>query len=559
MAEIEEHIQTLVSNMNELEVILSQDELSVEALDEARANWEDIEVVFFSSVDNALQNEHQELTQHQEHFEAAKRNAEIVSIGLGLVGLMVSVGAVLFISHSITTPITGLKESAEGLGAGKLDLRAKVHSNDEIGQLAQSFNSMASAISNRDNNLKLVSDVSKQLNTELDLNKLLSEIAEITAKAFNMYYVSIFLYRDNKLKLRKGTGDAGSWMVDAGLEFGTNDRGVVPFAARSLAPAVFNDVREDPHYLPNPFLPDTKSELAIPVLFMGQLVGVLDIQAQETNRFKPEDIQTLLALAEQIAVAVRNAQLFDEAKTARENAEQADHVKSAFLASMSHELRTPLNSVINYTKFVIKGVMGPVTDKQVETLTKVADSGRHLLNLINDVLDISKIESGALSLFIEDNVDMAEILRSVASTAESLLEGKPIAVQLDVPPTLPMIKGDKQRLRQILLNILSNACKFTEEGHIKIGANVQNGEILLAIEDTGPGIRSEDRAAVFEPFKQTDTGLRQGKGTGLGMPISKSLAEAHGGRLWFKSTPGTGTTFYVALPVKSELLIPTIA
>ncbi len=243
-----------------------------------------------------------------------------------------------------------------------------------------------------------------------------------------------------------------------------------------------------------------------------------------------------------------------ELEIARDEAERANTVKSAFLASMSHELRTPLNAIINFTKFVAKGAMGPINDEQSETLNEVIDSAKHLLNLINDVLDMSKIEAGSLKLFIETDVDLNAILKTLTSTGKTLVIGKPVDVQLEADTELPLIMGDKQRIFQILLNILSNACKFTDEGRITIRARQTDDEVLFAIEDTGPGISPEDQPLVFEAFKQTTTGLRQGGGTGLGMPISRSLAEAHGGRLWLESTPGKGSIFYVALPLQSENL-----
>lgn len=247
-----------------------------------------------------------------------------------------------------------------------------------------------------------------------------------------------------------------------------------------------------------------------------------------------------------------------EAQAARERAERSDQVKSAFLASVSHELRTPLNAIINYTKFVVKGVMGPTTERQTETLNKVIDSGKHLLNLINDVLDISKIESGSLTLFVEDNVDLKDVLQTTYSTAKSLLSDKPVELKLEMDDALPLLMGDKQRIRQIMLNLVSNACKFTETGFIKICAHQKEDAIQIAVQDSGPGIAAEEYDAVFQTFKQTETGLRQGSGTGLGMPISRSLAEAHGGRLWFESKVGEGSTFYVTLPVKSSKLTPTL-
>jgi signal transduction histidine kinase len=188
-----------------------------------------------------------------------------------------------------------------------------------------------------------------------------------------------------------------------------------------------------------------------------------------------------------------------------------------------------------------------------ESLTKVVDSAKHLLNLINDVLDMSKIESGSLNLFVEENINLNEIITHATETTQALLLDKPVTMYMEVE-TLPLVKGDRQRILQILLNILSNACKFTEEGSITFRAKTQGDEICLSVTDTGPGISLEDQAKVFEPFKQTQTGIRQGSGTGLGMPISKSLAEAHHGRLWLESTVGKGTTFYVALPIASEAL-----
>jgi signal transduction histidine kinase len=248
----------------------------------------------------------------------------------------------------------------------------------------------------------------------------------------------------------------------------------------------------------------------------------------------------------------------EQTERAKEEAERANVVKSAFLASMSHELRTPLNAIINFTKFVAKGTMGPVNEEQAETLYEVIDSAKHLLSLINDVLDMSKIESGSLRLFVENDVELKPILDSVIATGKGLLVEKPVTLETDIAAELPAIRGDRQRILQILLNVVSNACKFTEKGHIKLQAFRTENEVVFAVEDTGPGIDAEDRAAVFEAFKQTEAGLRQIGGTGLGMPITKNLVEAHGGRIWLESEVGTGTTFYVALPVESESLEPTL-
>jgi signal transduction histidine kinase len=246
-------------------------------------------------------------------------------------------------------------------------------------------------------------------------------------------------------------------------------------------------------------------------------------------------------------------------QAARERAEAADQVKSAFLASMSHELRTPLNAIINFTKFVAKGDLGPVNEEQEETLLEVVDSGRHLLNLINDVLDMSKIESGSLTLFVVDNVDLQQVIKQVVTTGKSLLHEKSVKLEAEVSPDLPLIRGDKQRLTQVLLNIISNACKFTEQGSISISAYRDNADVVISVTDTGPGIAPDDHGLVFEAFKQTSSGLRQGGGTGLGMPITKNLVESHGGKIELDSALGQGTTFTITLPIASEILQPTLA
>lgn len=243
-----------------------------------------------------------------------------------------------------------------------------------------------------------------------------------------------------------------------------------------------------------------------------------------------------------------------EVQKAREEAERSDKVKSAFLASMSHELRTPLNAIINFSKFLHRGICGPVNEEQEELSGKIAESGQHLLNLINDVLDMSKIEAGSLKLYVEEDVELQPILEQAVEFSSPLLEDKPVEIYRTFDADLPLLNGDRKRLLQVFLNILSNACKFTENGSITVGAEQRDNHVLISIADTGSGIAAEDSSHVFEAFKQTETGLRQGGGgTGLGMPICRKLVEAHDGRVWFESQVGVGTTFYVELPVNSSL------
>ncbi|MEO1288911.1 MAG: ATP-binding protein [Chloroflexota bacterium] len=271
----------------------------------------------------------------------------------------------------------------------------------------------------------------------------------------------------------------------------------------------------------------------------GQLANAFNLMIYAIQDREQDLKQANLALEERVSETI----------AARQEAEKADQVKSAFLASMSHELRTPLNAIINFSKFLKRGISGPINDEQENLLGNIADSGQHLLNLINDVLDMSKIESGSLNLYIEEDIPLEDVIQTAIRYAEPLLDDKPVELVNNLPEKLPLIDGDRKRLLQIFLNILSNACKFTDEGQITIASELKEQAIQIAITDTGAGIAEEDKDHVFSAFKQTETGLRQGGGTGLGMPITLKLTEAHGGQLWFESEKGKGTTFFVELPL----------
>jgi signal transduction histidine kinase len=258
--------------------------------------------------------------------------------------------------------------------------------------------------------------------------------------------------------------------------------------------------------------------------------------------------ETLEARA-QLAERARELEQANEAlRLAKERAEQADRAKSQFLASMSHELRTPLNAILNFTEMTAMGVLGPVNERQREVLLKSLSSSRHLLALINDVLDINKMQAGMLNLFVEDNVSVQEELEVALGTVEPLLSGKPITLIQEVEEDLPPISGDRRRIRQILINLLANAARFTQEGSITLTARQTDEGILICVRDTGPGIPKDRQKTLFEPFVQTETGIRHAGGSGLGLAISKHLVEAHGGRLWVESEAGKGSAFYAVLP-----------
>jgi len=245
-------------------------------------------------------------------------------------------------------------------------------------------------------------------------------------------------------------------------------------------------------------------------------------------------------------VAERTAEL----AIARDRAEQADRLKSAFLATMSHELRTPLNSIIGFTGILLMGLVGPLTAEQEKQLNMVQDSARHLLELINDVLDISKIEAGQVEL-AHDPFDMQATIRKSLEKISPLAEKKGLAVKAEIDPAVGPIVGDRRRTEQILINLLSNAVKFTEQGDVRLEARVEGGWLVTRVIDTGIGIRPEDLDMLFKPFRQVDTGTtRQYEGTGLGLSICKRLAESMGGSIQVQSEWGKGSCFVLTLPLE---------
>ena len=327
---------------------------------------------------------------------------------------------------------------------------------------------------------------------------------------------------------------------------------LVAQTAREQRRVVLNDVSQSDAYLPDPSLPDAKSEAVFPMLVGTHLIGVLDLVSDKTDRFDESDIQILNTLAEQIGIAVRNVQLYSVQRQVSAELLRADQMKSQFLSSMSHELRTPLNAIINFVEMVAMGLAGEVSSEQKELLNLSLQSSNHLLNLINDILDISKIQAGKLTLFVEKNVDLYQELDTVIGVVAPMLKEKSVELALDIDRGLPILSGDKRRIRQILLNLLSNAIKFTEKGKVTLGAQNRGVHVLFFVSDTGPGIPPELQAVIFEPFVQTVDGVKMEQGTGLGLPISRSFAQAHGGDLWLESVVGKGSTFFFTLPVNND-------
>jgi signal transduction histidine kinase len=294
-----------------------------------------------------------------------------------------------------------------------------------------------------------------------------------------------------------------------------------------------------------------KSIVYIPILAGEDVNGFISLpNTERENAFSESDVNLISTFASSMSIALENIRLFDETRRLLKETEQANQAKSAFLSSMSHELRTPLNAIINFVEMVARGMIGPVSQEQVELLDQALHSSKHLLNLINDVLDISKIQAGQLTLFIEDQVSVQVEMEAALNILGGLLQEKNLHLIRDIDPHLPMISCDRRRLRQVLLNLISNAIKFTNAGTVTVSVKDQGHEVMFAVIDTGPGIPQDKVDMIFEPFLQAENGEREVQGTGLGLPISRSLVRAHGGELWVDSQPGEGSIFYFTLPVK---------
>jgi signal transduction histidine kinase len=298
-----------------------------------------------------------------------------------------------------------------------------------------------------------------------------------------------------------------------------------------------------------------RTMLAVPMLREGVPVGVLGLTRSEVRPFTEKQIELVSTFADQAALAIENVRLFDEIQDKNRQLQMASENKSQFVSSMSHELRTPLNAIIGLTEMMVKNAARFGTEKAQEPLQRVNRAGTHLLGLINQVLDLSKIEAGKLELNPQ-TVQLAPLINEVIGTAGQLAEQNKNRLVVDAQENLGTLTVDPMRLRQILLNLLSNACKFTKEGEVRLRARrVANGRdwIELAVADTGIGMTPEQQAKLFEEFSQADAATAQRfGGTGLGLAITRKLARMMGGDVIVTSEPGKGSVFTVRLPGSAD-------
>jgi len=294
----------------------------------------------------------------------------------------------------------------------------------------------------------------------------------------------------------------------------------------------------------------SRALLAVPLLREHRLLGGLVVNRKKAGEFAPEAIELLKTFATQSALAIHNARLYREIELKSRELEIASKHKSEFLANMSHELRTPLNAIIGFSEVLSERMFGEVNEKQAEYIGDILQSGQHLLSLINDILDLSKIEAGRMELEFSDLNLPSTIEQTVMLVRERAVR-RGITLGRTIDERLGSIRADERKVKQVLLNLLSNALKFTPEGGtIDVRAAVNDGVAEISVRDTGIGISPEDQEAVFEEFRQVGTASKRVEGTGLGLAISRKFIELHGGKIWVKSTIGSGSIFAFTLPLR---------
>jgi signal transduction histidine kinase len=403
--------------------------------------------------------------------------------------------------------------------------------------------------------LQALGEVSQAVNSTLDLETVLSTIV---AKAVQLSrteagVIYVFDEQDQTLRVRATYGLSDELVAAIrGQPSGASD--ALRQAIRDRQPLQIADIRDEP---PSPvreiaMRAGFRARLVVPLVGTDRVVGALVVRRKQLGNFSKDTIELLQTFAAHSVLAIQNARLFREIEEkGRELAEASQH-KSQFLANMSHELRTPLNAILGYTELMTDGAYGEPSEKMVGILKRLEANGRHLLGLINDVLDLSKIEAGQLVLELSDYC-VQDIAQTVRSTLEPLAADKKLAFKLELAPDLPPGHGDGRRLTQVLINLVGNAIKFTDAGEVAIKAEANNGSFHVSVSDTGPGISADDQTRLFQEFQQADNAITKKKGgTGLGLAISKRIIEMHGGRIWVESQVGQGSTFTFTLPVVVE-------
>ena len=487
-----------------------------------------------------------------------------------LIGLGVALLSSLFVGRRIVRPLRALGEGAERIGGGDLDHRLEIKTGDELQAVAEEFNNMTARLQESYANLEQkVEDRTRELTESLEQQTATSEILGVIASSPTDVQPVLNVVAERAARLCDSI-DAQIFRMDGDVHtlaasFGPvpiNQFGDIPLDRGTVVGRALVD-RQTVHVYDLLTAPESeyprgkelakragnRTTLATPMLREGVPIGAILIRRTEVRPFTDKQIALLKTFADQAVIAIENVRLFKELEEKNQLLEAASKHKSQFLANVSHELRTPLNSIIGFTRIVMRRSEGKLENLQKENLQKVLVSAEHLLNLINGLLDLAKIEAGHMEVYYE-TFKLEEIVRVATATVEPMLRNGNVRLITEIARDLPLIKTDRDKLKQVVLNLLSNSAKFTEKGEIKIAAWSVNGSMKLAVSDTGIGMNKEALNYIFEEFRQVDMSTtRKYGGTGLGLAIVKRLTNLLDGDIAVESEEGKGTMFTVTLPL----------
>ena len=404
--------------------------------------------------------------------------------------------------------------------------------------------------------LTALGEVGRAVSSTLDLETVLTTIVSRAVQLSGLDGGVVFEYDESTEEFvhRAATETGGTLAETRRATRVRKGEGVVGRTAITLEPAQVPDITvpgaHESRLRENLIQSGIRAVLAVPMVYEGRLIGAVVVSRNRAGEFPTETIELLRTFSTQSALAIQNARLFQEIEHKSRQLEAASRHKSEFLANMSHELRTPLNAVIGFSEVLLQRMFGELNEKQDEYLTDIYASGQHLLSLINDILDLSKIEAGRMEL-AQALFHLPSALENAVTLVKERAARHGITLQVDLEPQLGEVVGDERKIKQVLLNLLSNAVKFTPDGgRITLTAGRNDNAIEIAVTDTGIGIASEDQTAIFEEFRQVGADeTRKQEGTGLGLTLARKFVELHGGRIWVESEVGRGSTFTITLPM----------
>jgi signal transduction histidine kinase len=402
--------------------------------------------------------------------------------------------------------------------------------------------------------LTALGEVGRAVSSTLDLETVLTTIVSQANQLLGAEHCAIYEYDEASEEFHlRATQNIDMGFVE--LLRSTRIRkgeGAVGQMAVTFQPTHIPDIGLDASYqsrLRSPALrAGYRAILAVPLLRENRIIGGLIVNRKAPGEFAPELVELLRTFAAQSALAIQNARLFRELADKSHQLEAASQHKSEFLANMSHELRTPLNAIIGFSEVLSDRMFGELNEKQEEYLKDIYASGQHLLSLINDILDLSKIEAGRMELELTD-FDLPTAIENALMLVRERAGRRSIALHTNIDTRLGQVQADERKVRQLVLNLLSNAIKFTPGGgRIDVGAVPKDGFVEVSISDTGIGVAPEDQEKIFEEFRQVGTAAKKVEGTGLGLTLCRKFVELHGGKIWVKSQEGVGSTFTFTIP-----------